>query len=59
MDDAAQLMRLLGVLAIFGPFILSRIPIVRRHARTVGLIAAVVYILFGTGFVIWYTLIRA
>lgn len=58
MDDATQWMRLLGALALVVPFIMSRIPQTRPHARRVGLCAAVLYIGFAVAFVAWYLLIR-
>ncbi len=58
MDDATRLMRVLAVLAMAAPLLLSRLPMLRRHARPVGLTLALLYLGFGIGFVVWYTLIR-
>jgi hypothetical protein len=57
-EDASQWMRLIGGLALLAPFALSRMPMFRAHARRIGLAATILYIAFGIGFVLWYTLIR-
>jgi len=58
MDETAQWMRVLGMLAMLSPFMLGQIPILRPYARRVGLVAALLYIGLGVGFVLWWTLIR-
>ncbi len=58
MDDGTRIMRVLGLLAMLAPLLLSRVPAFRRHARPVGLAMTVLYIGFGIAFVVWYLLIR-
>jgi len=58
MDDATRWMQILGGLAIAAPMLLGRIPGTRRYARLVGRAAAMLYLAFGIGFVLWWWLIR-
>ena len=58
MDEASQVMRLLGGLCLLAPFALGRIPSLRPYARRIGAAILILYIGFGIGFVIWYVLIR-
>jgi hypothetical protein len=57
-EDATQWMRILGGLAVVAPMLLGRIPAARRYARPIARIAAVLYLLVGIGFVLWWVFIR-
>ncbi len=58
MDEATRIMRVLGVMAMMAPFLLTQIPALRPHGRRIALVAAIAYVGFGLGFVAWYLLIR-
>jgi hypothetical protein len=58
MDDATLWMRVLGALALLAPFAFGCIAPLRPYARRIGLVAMLLYLAVGIGFVVWYTLIR-